>query len=135
MDTKDLTPEEAEELSTQIGATESIQFDEKSTISKAQFMQLEQEEEEGGHSNPIENLFDVNITVEVVLGTKKMFLKDILQLGKGSLIELNKLAGEPVTLLANGKEIARGEVVIVDDYFGVKILEIVGTIEKMDALH
>ncbi len=142
---EDLTPEEAEELSKEIenadtsssSKEDTIQkhFDEKTSISKAQFMQLEETPYEDLPASSIDRFFDVKVTIEVILGTKKLPLRNILELHQGSLVKLDKLAGEPVDLLANGKTIARGEIVIIDDYFGVKILEIVGAKQKLDILH
>lgn len=73
----------------------------------------------------ISKLNDVPIDLSVELGRTKRTIKDILDLGKGSIIELNKLSGEPADLYANGILIARAEVVVIKDYFAVKILDIV----------
>ena len=62
-----------------------------------------------------------------------MQIKEILGLGEGSIIELEKLAGEPVDLLVNGKLIAKGEVVVIDENFGVRVTEIVSPHERIDA--
>jgi len=72
----------------------------------------------------IEMLRDVPLTVAAELGRTKMLVKDVLKLGIGSVIELDKLTGEPVDILVNGKVIARGEVVAVDENFGVRITEV-----------
>jgi flagellar motor switch protein FliN/FliY len=97
------------------------------SISHAQFMQLEEPERaEDSPVKPIERMFDVKVNVEVILGTTRMSLEEILKLEEGSVIELAKLAGEPVDILANGRLIARAEVVVIDDNFGVKIIEITG---------
>ncbi len=65
----------------------------------------------------------VNIDINVVLGKKKTMIKDILSLGEGSIIELDKSASAPVDILANNRPLARGEVVVVDEQFGVRITE------------
>ena len=78
-------------------------------------------------------LFDVPLTVTVELGRTRMTLKQILELSVGSLIELDKLTGEPVDILVNGKLIARGEVVVIDENFGVRITEIVSPKERFYA--
>jgi len=74
----------------------------------------------------IDLLRDVPLTVTAELGRTKMVVKEILKLGVGSVIELEKLTGEPVDILVNGKVIARGEVVAVGENFGVRIAEVVG---------
>lgn len=73
----------------------------------------------------IELLKDVPLTVTAELGRTKMMVKDILKFGVGSVIELEKEAGEPVDILVNSKLIAKGEVVEVDGNFGVRIIEVI----------
>ncbi|MCD6239656.1 MAG: flagellar motor switch phosphatase FliY [Thermotogae bacterium] len=88
-------------------------------------------------SVPIEKidlLMDVPLELTVELGRTSMKIKDILELGIGSLIELDKLAGELVDILVNGKLIAKGEVVVVDENFGVRIVEIVSPMERFKEL-
>jgi flagellar motor switch protein FliN len=77
-----------------------------------------------GH--PLELLSDVELGVTVELGRTRMLLKDILQLAPGSVIELDRAAGGPVDLLVNNTLIARGEVVVIDEEFGIRITEVVG---------
>ncbi|MBL8022099.1 MAG: flagellar motor switch protein FliN [Leptospirales bacterium] len=78
-------------------------------------------------------LLDVQMTLTVELGRTKMFIKDILGLGEGSIIELDKLAGEPVDLYVNDRLIARGEVVVIDENFGVRVTDIVSRAERLKA--
>ncbi len=82
----------------------------------------------------LELLFDVPLRITVELGRTKMTLKQVMELSVGSLIELDKLTGEPVDILVNGKLIARGEVVVIDENFGVRITEIVSPRERLYAL-
>ncbi|MGQ9855832.1 MAG: flagellar motor switch phosphatase FliY [Fervidobacterium sp.] len=76
-------------------------------------------------------LFDVPLNVTVELGRTKLTLKEVMELGIGSLIELDKLTGEPVDIYVNNKLIARGEVVVIDENFGVRITEIVSPKERL----
>jgi len=76
----------------------------------------------------------VPLQVTVELGRARRLVRDILSLGVGSIVELDKLAGEPVDVLVNGKLIARGEVVVVDENFGVRITEIVSRAERVRRL-
>ncbi|MEK6794771.1 MAG: flagellar motor switch protein FliN [Spirochaetota bacterium] len=76
-------------------------------------------------------LMDVTMNLTVELGRATMSIRDILQLGEGSIIELQKLAGEPVDLLVNGKLIARGEVVVIDENFGVRVTDIINPMERV----
>jgi flagellar motor switch protein FliN/FliY len=72
--------------------------------------------------------------VSVELGRTKIKVKDILNLGVGSVVELNKLANEPVDILVNGRIIAKGTVVVVDDSFGVRISDILTPTERLENL-
>jgi len=70
-------------------------------------------------------IMDLPLQVTVELGRTQKLIKDILEFGAGSIIELDKLAGEPVDILVNGKAIAKGEVVVIDESFGVRITDII----------
>ncbi len=85
----------------------------------------------GGQKQPnhIDLLLDVPLRISVELGKTTMSIRDVLALGPGSVVELDKMAGEPVDIVANDKLIARGEVVVVDENFGVRVTDIV-TLEK-----
>ena len=75
-------------------------------------------------------ILDVPLQVNVELGRTKKSIKDILDLTKGSIVELDKLAGEPVDIMVNGKYLAKGEVVVIDENFGVRITTIVSPLER-----
>jgi flagellar motor switch protein FliN/FliY len=77
---------------------------------------------------------DVPLQVTVELGNTKMRIKEILELGVGSVIELDKLASDPVEVYVNGRLIARGEVVVIDETFGIKITDIVSPVERINNL-
>ena len=79
-------------------------------------------------------ILDIPLKVTVELGRSQVFVKDLLQLGQGSVVELNKLAGEPLEILVNGKLIAKGEVVVVNEKFGVRLTDIVSPIERIETL-
>ena len=80
-------------------------------------------------------IMDVYMEVTVELGRTKKLIKDILGMGEGTIIELDKLAGEPVDILVNHKQIARGEVVVIDENFGVRVTEILSPMERVTDLH
>ena len=94
------------------------------------FPSLSSANQSGGNAN-LNLLMDVQMSVTVELGRTKMYIKDILGLGEGSIIELDKLAGEPVDLLVNGKLIAKGEVVVIDENFGVRVTDIVSPTDRI----
>jgi flagellar motor switch protein FliN/FliY len=79
-------------------------------------------------------LMDVSLDVTIELGRTMMSIKDILNLSVGSVIELDKMAGDPVDILVNNKLIARGEVVVIDENFGVRITEIISTQDRIKDL-
>lgn len=71
------------------------------------------------------SIADVQVPIEVVLGEAKATIEDLTRLGEGTIVEIDKLAGEPVELKAAGTVVARGEVVVIDENFGVRITSIV----------
>jgi flagellar motor switch protein FliN len=73
----------------------------------------------------LERLYDVPVELAVEIGRTHMTIRETLALGPGSIVTLNRLAGEPVDLLVNGKPIARGEVVVIDEEFGLRVTEVV----------
>ena len=88
----------------------------------------------GGESKSLDLILDIPLTVAVELGRSKMLINDLLQLGQGSVIELTKLVGEPLEVLVNQKLVARGEVVVVNEKFGVRLTDIVSTMERVKSL-
>jgi flagellar motor switch protein FliN/FliY len=86
------------------------------------------------HDANIGLIMDVPLQVTVELGRTKKLIRDILELSPGSVVELDKLAGEPVDILVNGKLIAKGEVVVIDENFGVRISEIISPLERANNL-
>jgi flagellar motor switch protein FliN/FliY len=82
----------------------------------------------------MEFLLDISLDLTVELGRTKMLINDMLKLGQGSVIELSKFAGESLDILANQKPIARGEVVVVNDKYGVRLTEVISTMERIERL-
>ena len=99
-----------------------------------QFQELPEQQVEQSPKS-IDFIMDVSLQVSVELGRAKIKVKDILQMAPGSVLQLDKLAGESVDILINGKLIAYGEVVVVDENFGVKILDIVSTEQRVKNLN
>ena len=79
-------------------------------------------------------ILDIPIEVTVELGRSKMLVSELFRLGQGSVIELSKLAGETLEILANQKLIARGEVVVVNDKYGVRLTEVISPMEHIERL-
>jgi flagellar motor switch protein FliN/FliY len=85
-------------------------------------------------SRRLDLLLDVPLDVSVELGRRRMSIQELLALGPGAVIELDKLAGEPLDILVNDRLIARGEVVVVNDKFGIRITDIVNRTERIARL-
>tara|TARA_R110000868_G_scaffold282927_7_gene543297 strand:- start:2970 stop:3368 length:399 start_codon:yes stop_codon:yes gene_type:complete len=79
-------------------------------------------------------ILDIPLKVTVELGRTSIIIKDLLQLGQGSVLELDKLAGEPLEILVNGKLVAKGEVVVVNEKFGIRLTDIISPIERIETL-
>lgn len=86
------------------------------------------------YSSNINMLMGVQLEVSVIVGRSKQKIKDVLDFGQGSVIELDKQTGAPAEIVVNGQLLAYGDVVVVGDNFGVRITEIVGTKELLDSL-
>lgn len=102
-------------------------------VKKADFQQLSSSNTSGGQRN-IDLLMDVELPVSIELGRTTMDISDILALGPGSVVELEKLVGEPVDLLVNNKCVARGEVVVVEENFGLRITSLISPEERIKNL-
>jgi flagellar motor switch protein FliN/FliY len=87
-----------------------------------------------GSPGNIDLIVDIPVRVTVELGRTRKTIGEVLALGPGSVIELNKMAGEPVDVLVNGKLIARGEVVVIDESFGIRITEVVSKAERIRSM-
>jgi len=79
-------------------------------------------------------LLDIPLEISVELGRTKMLINELLKLGQGSVVELSKLAGETLEILANQKLVARGEVVVVNEKYGVRLTEIISPTERIERL-
>ena len=90
--------------------------------------------EESGEPASLDLILDIPLAVTVELGRSKMLINDLLQLGQGSIVELTKLVGEPLEVLVNDKLVARGEVVVVNEKFGVRLTDIVTPMERVKSL-
>jgi len=86
------------------------------------------------NSREIEFLYDVDLELSVVLGNSQMLIRDLLQLKAGSVVELEKLAGESLDVMINDKVIARGEAVVVNEKFGIRLTEVVSPFERLQQL-
>lgn len=122
----------AEESETQIKAEDS-KAQTKAEAKTAQFANVQDTAKPAAQKN-IDFILDIPLNITVELGKTQMLINDLLQLGQGSVVELSKLAGEPMEVLVNQKLIARGEVVVVNEKFGVRLTDIVSPLERVEQL-
>ena len=95
-------------------------------IQQVQFAPLNAPPQAPQAAGGLDRILDIPLKVTVELGSSRLKVKNVLELTKGSVVELDKLSGEPVDLLVNGRLMARGEVVVINENFGVRISEILG---------
>jgi len=103
--------------------------------SPAQFQELSGTTTSGGLAKDIDFILDIPVLLTVELGRTKIAIKNLLQLAQGSVVELDGLAGEPMDVLVNGCLIAQGEVVVVNDKFGVRLTDIITPAERIRKLN
>ena len=96
--------------------------------------EVPQVEEKPADGNNLDLILDIPLRVTVELGRSRMVVSELLNLGQGSVIELNKLAGEPMEILVNDKLVARGEAVVVNEKFGVRLTDIISPKERVEQL-
>lgn len=104
---------------------------ENTTIEQASFSSLEPVSLPAKRQRNLDMLMDISLKVTVELGRTKKTIKEILDLSSGSIVELDKLAGEPVDILVNGKLIAEGEVVVIEENFGVRLTDIISQSDRL----
>ena len=86
-----------------------------------------------GDSN-LEVILDIPVTLSMEIGRTRVSIQDLLQLAKGSVVELDRMAGEPLDVLVNGTLVARGEVVVVNDKFGVRLNDVISPADRVHML-
>jgi flagellar motor switch protein FliN/FliY len=100
----------------------------------AQFQKVEPGPSGGPRERKLDMLMDLSLQISIELGRTTMLIKDILDLQRGSVVEFEKLASEPVDILINGKKMAEGEVVVIEKHFGIRITSLVDASERIKSL-
>lgn len=103
-------------------------------VQTAQFSDLSRVQQTVAGNPNLNLLLDIPLQVTVELGRTRRQIRDILEMSQGFIIELDKLAGEPVDVLVNNKLIAKGEVVVIDENFGVRVTDIISPMERIQKL-
>lgn len=133
-------PQQQQQMHEQVQPQAQMQFTQtrpqtpQVEVQQAQFASFETPSLSQNESRNLNLLLDIPLQVTVELGRTKRTVKDILELTSGSIIELDKLAGEPVDILVNNRHIAKGEVVVIDENFGVRITDILSQAERIHNL-
>ncbi|MCA0170562.1 flagellar motor switch phosphatase FliY [Bacillus sp. RAR_GA_16] len=127
-------PEQVTEEKEPMDAFASRVKEPEPNIQNVQFTNFNQEDHPYSEQRNLNMLLDIPLQVTVELGRTKRIVKDILELSHGSILELDKLAGEPVDILINSKLIAKGEVVVIDENFGVRVTDILSAAERLSKL-
>ena len=112
------------------GSEEDVQAEDVQADEEAE----DQDEQEDAGNKSLDLILDIPLTVTVELGRSKMLINDLLQLGQGSVVELTKMVGEPLEVLVNQKLVARGEVVVVNEKFGIRLTDIISPMERVQSL-
>ncbi len=99
----------------------------------AEFQQLEPENTTSGDVN-LDAILDVPVTIAMEIGRTRINIRNLLQLNQGSVVELDRLAGEPMDVLVNGTLIAQGEVVVVNDKFGIRLTDVISPADRVKRL-
>jgi len=88
----------------------------------------------GPQDSNLDRILDIPLVLSAQLGNTRMLIKDLLQLGPGSIVELDKLAGEPLEVLVNERLVARGEVVVVNEKFGIRLTDVISATDRVNKL-
>ena len=111
---------------------------ESNTATDAKSAQFQQLQEEGGSSHStdiqLDAILDVPVTISMEIGRTQIAIRNLLQLNQGSVVELDRLAGEPMDVLVNGTLIAKGEVVVVNEKFGIRLTDIISPADRVKRL-
>lgn len=114
------------------GVPEEEQKESQNGVTDPDFKEIKGDKPE--QSIDMDFLLDIPLQVTVELGSTKMILNDLLQLGQGSVLELPKMVGEPLEVYVNNKLVARGEPVMVNEKFGVRLTDIISPLERIERL-
>ena len=124
-----------EERAEQMDAQQGTQAAESGDMARAQFQNLQDEGSLGGDGDKnMDMILDIPVNLSVEIGRTKISIRNLLKLNQGSVVELNRLAGEPMDIFVNGTLIAHGEVVVVNDKFGVRLTDVISAAERIKKL-
>ncbi len=124
----------AEDEASDVSKEQKSQFYQGSSTAEFTNMTAAANAPREGQSHELDFILDIPLDVSAELGRTRLLINELLQLGQGSVVELNKLAGEPLEVYVNGKLIARGEAVVINEKFGVRLSDIISPLERVKQL-
>ena len=124
-----------EAMAEQKGATSAVETKgDDQQYEKAQFGQLNNDSNANGEDVNLDVILDIPVTLSVEIGRTRQTIRNLLQLNQGSVVELDRLAGEPMDVLVNGTLIAHGEIVVVNEKFGIRLTDVISAAERVKKL-
>ena len=115
-------------------SAESADTNDNSDLPEAPLQNLQPDNIENGETANLETILDIPVSLSVQIGQTKISIKNLLQLNQGSVVELERLAGEPLDVMVNNTLVAHGEVVVVNEKYGIRLTDIVSTHERVKKL-
>ena len=134
MDEQELAAQWEQQVQGDEGKAEEKKDEASDNAKAANFTPLKNTNSPSSGMKNLDFILEVPLQFSVNIGSTKMLIKDLLQLGQGSIIELNKIAGEPMDILVNNRLIAKGEVVVVNDKFGIRLTDIMSPADRVEQL-
>ncbi|WP_404338941.1 flagellar motor switch protein FliN [Pseudoalteromonas mariniglutinosa] len=104
------------------------------TVAELDELSEEKHELSGDEKRKLDTILDIPVTISMEVGRSKINIRNLLQLNQGSVVELDRVAGEPLDVLVNGTLIAHGEVVVVNDKFGIRLTDVISQVERIKKL-
>ena len=129
-----LANEWASALEEQVPETQAAVSASVETPESAQFQELQADSAAHGDEVSLEAILDVPVTISMEIGRTQIPIRNLMQLNQGSVVELDRLAGEPMDVLVNGTLIAQGEVVVVNDKFGIRLTDVISPADRIKRL-
>lgn len=124
----------SEQAESEAGGSEESDAPDNSELPEAPLQNLQEENTGNGETANLEAILDIPVSLSVQIGQTKISIKNLLQLNQGSVVELERLAGEPLDVMVNNTLVAHGEIVVVNEKYGIRLTDIVSTHERVKKL-
>ena len=124
----------AEQAASEEGESEDNADKQSEGVRTAELEEMNAESLDEGDKRKLDAILDIPVTISMEVGRSQISIRNLLQLNQGSVVELERVAGEPLDVLVNGTLIAHGEVVVVNDKFGIRLTDVISQIERIRKL-